>query len=103
MKDEDIVVIKVSTGEDVILEAAGEDEHFLIYKNAVSIKLQMQQGQVGLSFQHFPIYANQEPDTRQLMPKTSIVYSYIPSKEILENYKQTFSGIIVPDKKIILG
>lgn len=99
---ENIFILKLVTGEEIIAKIE-ETEYFVGVINPVAIVSQVQRGELTIGFQPFPRYTNQVEDSRHVIPKPSVAYSYKPATEIINNYKEVFGGIVLPEKKLIVG
>jgi len=102
----DIKILKLTTSEEVLSEIESEDETHYVLINPVGIAVvRGKDGQPNVGLAPFPIHAEQKTDATIAIPKKSVVYSYEPAEDFLNNYKQIFgSGIVVPpEKKLIVG
>jgi hypothetical protein len=97
--------LKLITGEDIVSEIESESETEIVLLNPVGITvLRGKDGQPNVGFSPFPIHAVQASGTTLVITKRNVVYSYEPAEEFTKHYEQLFgTGLIVPDKKIILG
>lgn len=102
----DIRVLKLITQEEVLGEVESESETEFVLSNPVGIAVvRGKDGQPNVGLAPFPLHAEQKQDTTFAIPKRSVVYSYIPAQDFINNYNQIFgSGIVVPPtKQIITG
>jgi len=102
-----IQVLKLVTGEEILgyIERLSPTSHYKV-KNPVGISIvRGKDGQPNIGFSPFPLHAEQIKDSTIDIPSTSIVYSYTPAQDFIDNYNQVFgSGIVLPkQKEIILG
>jgi hypothetical protein len=100
-----IQVFKLISGEDVLGELLGDSLTSYTIKNPVGIAVvRGQNGQPNVGLTPFPLHAEQKKDTTIDMPKCSVVYSYVPAEDFVNNYNQIFgSGIVLPSKQLITG
>ena len=100
----DIKVLKLITMEEVLSEIESEDETHYVLINPVGIAVvRGKDGQPNVGLAPFPLHGEQKTDATIAIPKRSVVYSYIPSEDFVNNYKQIFgSGIVVPPQKQII-
>jgi hypothetical protein len=102
-----IQVLKLVTGEEILgyIERLSSTSHYKV-KNPVGISIvRGKDGQPNIGFSPFPLHAEQIKDSTIDIPNTSVVYSYNPAQDFIDNYNQVFgSGIVLPkQKEIILG
>jgi len=102
MSDDQIYILKLTSDEDIIGEVLDDNDFYVNIKNPVKIAVALQKGQPAVGFQPFPMFSD---DQEKVFPiaKLSIVYSYKANEEFIDNYKQIFSGLIMPNKQIITG
>jgi hypothetical protein len=100
----DIKVLKLTTGEEVLSEIESESETEYVLSNPVGIAVvRGKDGQPNVGLAPFPLHGEQKPDNTIAIPKRSVVYSYVPSQDFINNYNQIFgSGIVVPPQKQII-
>jgi hypothetical protein len=104
-KNMTILVLKLTSGEDVLGEASVYQAQWRI-KNPVGIAVvRGKDGQPNVGLSPFPLHAPQKKDATIDIPLASVVYSYEPAQEFIDNYNQIFgSGIVLPTpKQIITG
>ena len=100
-----IKVLKLISGEDVLGDAEirlGECH----ITNPVGIAVvRGKDGSPNVGLTPFPLHAPQTKDAKIAIPLTSVVYSYVPAEDFINNYNQIFgSGIVLPTpKQIITG
>ena len=99
-----IQVFKLTSGEDVLGELVNTSSTYSI-KNPVGIAVvRGQNGQPNVGLTPFPLHAEQKKDVVVEIPTTSVVYSYVPAEDFINNYNQIFgSGIVLPSKQLITG
>jgi hypothetical protein len=102
----DIQILKLVTGEEVLSEIESQSETEYVLSNPVGIAVvRGKDGQPSVGLAPFPLHAEQKKDATIAIPKRSVVYSYVPAEDFVNNYNQIFgSGIVVPPtKQIITG
>ena len=62
-------------------------------------------GPAGIGFAPWPVYADTEKKDRTIdIDRASVLYSYEPAQDFIDNYNQIFgAGIILPNKQLITG
>jgi len=101
-----VLTLKLVTGEEVLGEIESESETEFVLVNAVGIAVvRGKDGQPSVGFAPFPIHAEQKTGATVALNKKSVVYSYVPAEDFVNNYNSIFgSGIVVPpSKQIITG
>jgi hypothetical protein len=98
-----IKVLKLITGEEVLGDAELQMcEWYIINPVAISI-VRGKDGGPNVGLAPFPLHAQQAKNTGIAIPITSVVYSYVPAEDFIDNYNQIFgSGLIVPKQKQII-
>ena len=99
-----ILAFKLITGEDVLGEVESESETEFVLENPVGIAVvRGKDGTPSIGFSPFPIHAEQKSGATIAISKKSVVYSYVPAQDFVDNYSQIFgSGIIVPPQKSLI-
>ncbi len=87
------------TGEDVIADLVKETDDTIVITNPIVIVPSGQQGQIALA-PWSPILKGK--DTELEVTRRYVVYINEPQEEIVSNYRQMFSSITTPAKKLIL-
>ncbi len=87
------------SGEDVIADLVKENDDSIVIKNPIVIVPAGQQGQVGLA-PWSPLLKGR--DTELEVTRRYVVYINEPQEEFIDNYKEMFSPIATPPKKLIL-
>lgn len=108
--NKNVRVFRLVTGEEVLSELGEvkDTEYALINPVVINIMIG-NNGMPQMSFMQFPMFSGKLNPSVKIdksfdLPKSSVLYSYIPDEEILNNYNNTFgSGIIVPPKQLITG
>ena len=94
-----VKLIKMWSGEDVIADLVKENDDSIVITNPIVVVPGGQQGQVGLA-PWSPLLKGK--DTELEVTKRYVVYINEPQEEFIYNYKQMFSPIATPPKKLIL-
>ena len=99
-----ILTLKLVTGEEVLGEIESESETEFVLVNAVGMAVvRGKDGQPNVGFAPFPIHAEQKSGAVVALNKKSVVYSYVPAQDFINNYNQIFgSGIVVPPTKSLI-
>ena len=106
-----IKILKLVTGEEVLGDVeVGPDSTYSVTDPVGVTIVRQQGGQPGVGFTPFPLHRlgdpNQPPENGYVidLPAHSVVYSYEPAQDFIDNYNQIFgAGIILPNKQIITG
>lgn len=100
-----IEVLKLTSGEDVLAEIESENDTQYTLCNPVGIAVvRGQTGQASVGLAPFPLHAEQKTGAKVAIDKRSVVYSYVPAEDFINNYNQIFgSGIVLPSKQLITG
>lgn len=106
-----IKILKLVTGEDVLgdVELGSRTSYTVTDPVGVTI-VRQRDGSPGVGFTPFPLHKvgdpTQPPENGYVIdiPIRSVVYSYEPAQDFIDNYNQIFgAGIILPNKQIITG
>jgi len=99
-----ILVMKLVTGEEVLGEIESESESEFVVCNPVGIAIvRGKDGQPNVGFAPFPLHAEQKTGATVALNKKSVVYSYVPAEDFVNNYNQIFgSGIVLPPTKSLI-
>lgn len=93
-----IKLIRMSSGEDVIATIVEEVEDAIKIKNAICV-VPAANNQLGFA----PWSPVLDPEEEYVeVFKNFIVYVSKPAPQVLEQYNNIFSRVIVPEKKIIV-
>ena len=105
-----IKVLKLVTGEEVLGEVEVGLEGYSVTDPVGITIVRQRDGSPGVGFTPFPLHKvgdpTQPPETGYVIdiPTQSVVYSYVPAQDFIDNYNQIFgAGIILPNKQIITG
>ena len=94
-----VKLIKMWSGEDVIADLIKENDDSIVITNPIVVVPSGQQGQVGLA-PWSPLLKGK--GTELEVTKRYVVYINEPQDEFVDNYRQMFSNIAAPSKKLIL-
>jgi len=101
-----LLVIKLTNNEEILGEVSetGTGYHIL---NPIGIAVMRgQDGKPNIGFAPWPVYSDTEKKDRTVdIDRASVLYSYEPAKDFVDNYNQIFgAGIILPPtKQLITG
>jgi hypothetical protein len=109
-KVENIAILHLITGEDVLGQITEGDTVYGV-TDPVGVSIVRQpNGQPGVGFVPFPMHRIADPSDPPkkgytiAIPRASVVYSYVPAQDFIDNYNQIYgSGIVLPNKQIITG
>lgn len=94
-----IVVIRLTTGEDVVTQIIGSDQNTITIVNPLIIALQDGEGGLGMRLVPFFMPYARGPITVNTGNVVALLREMDP--QILDNYKRFFSPIIQPPSGII--
>ena len=96
--------MKLVTGEEILGEIESESETEFVIANPVGIAIvRGKDGQPNVGFAPFPLHAEQKTGATVAINKKSVVYSYVPAEDFVNNYNQIFgSGIVLPPQKSLI-
>jgi hypothetical protein len=99
-----ILTMKLVTGEEILGEIESESETEYVIENPVGIAIvRGKDGQPSVGFAPFPLHAEQKTGATVAISKKSVVYSYVPAEDFVNNYNQIFgSGIVLPPTKTLI-
>jgi alpha-D-ribose 1-methylphosphonate 5-triphosphate synthase subunit PhnG len=99
-----ILALKLVTGEEILGEIESESETEFVICNPVGIAIvRGKDGQPNVGFAPFPLHAEQKTGATVALNKKSVVYSYTPAEDFVNNYNQIFgSGIVLPPTKTLI-
>ena len=100
-----IQILTLVTGEEVLGEITKTDKIFTVKNPVGVVAVRGKDGQPNIGFSPFPLHADPVKDLTIDFSVDSVVYSYTPAQDFIDNYNQIFgSGIVLPKpKEIILG
>ena len=94
-----VKLIKMWTGEDVIADLVKETDDTIVITNPIMVVPTGDKGQIGLA-PWSPILKGKDVELE--VTRRYVVYINEPQEEFVSNYRQMFSGIATPTKKLIL-
>jgi hypothetical protein len=100
-----IQILKLITGEDVLGDSEILSGKWYV-TNPVAIQIvRGKDGGPNVGLAPFPLHAPQVKDNKIAIPVSSVVYSYVPAEDFINNYNQIFgAGIVLPKTpQIITG
>ena len=100
-----IKVLKLISGEDVLGDAEIRLGEWHITNPVGIAVVRGKDGSPNVGLTPFPLHAPQTKDAKIAILLTSVLYSYVPAEDFINNYNQIFgSGIVLPTpKQIITG
>jgi hypothetical protein len=103
----EVLALKLNTGEDVMGEIVSDlnDTDVIILENPVGIAVvRGQNGQPNVGLTPFPLHGKNDKGQLISFAKKNVTYYYTPADDFITNYKQIFTGLVVPtEKKLITG
>jgi len=93
-----VKLIRMSSGEDVVATVVEDGDELLTIQDAI-VAIPTGQGQMGFA-PWSPILSKEQKEIP--VNKKFIVYIAEVNSEIVDQYKQMFSTIVTPEKKLIL-
>ena len=93
-----VKLIKMWTGEDVIADLVKETDDSIVIKNPI-VAVPSGQGKIGFA-PWSPLLEGRDTDLE--VTRRYVVYINEPQEEFVSNYRQMFTGIATPPKKLIL-
>ena len=99
MAKDNVRIVRLTTGEEIICKATASDEGGWLIKDAlllVPVSLQ------NLSMVPWLAYA-ETPEDGIHLPEKIIAFSVVPQKRLKSEYEKAFSKIITPDVGDVMG
>lgn len=97
-----IVTFKTTTGIEVVAQIKGMDADLILVENPRMLMQVQHQGQVGLSFVPVLVAADSAEDIA--FPISALMcLPVLASAEIREKYIELTTGIVLPQKSILMG
>jgi hypothetical protein len=98
-----IQVLKLMNNEEILAEIQ-ETPFEYILTNPVGIAIvRGKDGTPNVGFAPWPIHAESKSGTTYSIPKSNVLYSYVPAEDFINNYNQIFgTGIILPKTQSII-
>lgn len=94
----DVVIFKLSSGEEIVGEVVMESENTLEVTNTVAVMIRP--GNEGYSYGFVPWGAML--DGNKLISKNFILWKGVPNDEAKNAYSSIFGGVVVPPKQLIV-
>ena len=94
-----VKLIKMWTGEDVIADLVRETDDTIVITNPIMVVPTGDKGQIGLA-PWSPIIKGKDVEIE--VTRRYVVYINEPQDDIVSNYREMFTGIATPPKKLIL-
>jgi hypothetical protein len=93
-----VKLIRMSSGEDVVATVMEDGDELLTIQDAI-VAIPTGQGQMGFA-PWSPILSKEQKDIP--VNKKFVVYIAEVNSDIVDQYKQMFSTIVTPEKKLII-
>jgi hypothetical protein len=93
-----VKLIRMSSGEDVVATVVEDGDELLTIQDAI-VAIPTGQGQMGFA-PWSPILSKEQKEIP--VNKKFVVYIAEVNSDIVDQYKQMFSTIVTPEKKLIL-
>jgi hypothetical protein len=103
---ENLLVLKLTNNEEILGEVTLTGTGYSILNPIGITVMRGQDGKPNIGFAPWPVYADTEKKNRTIdIDRASVLYSYEPAKDFVDNYNQIFgAGIILPPtKQLITG
>ncbi len=94
-----VKLIKMWTGEDVIADLVKETDDSVVITNPIVAVPSGREGQIGLA-PWSPLIKGKDVEIE--VTKRYVVYINEPQEDVVANYRQMFTGLATPPKKLIL-
>jgi hypothetical protein len=100
-----LLVIKLTNNEEILGEVLETGVGYRILNPIGIAVVRGQDGLRNIGFTPWPIYSDTEKKDRTVdIDRDSVLYSYEPAQDFIDNYNQMFgAGIIIPNKQLITG
>jgi hypothetical protein len=101
-----LLVTKLTNNEEILGEVTEIGTGFSILNPIGIAVMRGQDGKPNIGFTPWPVYADTEKKDRTVdIDRASVLYSYEPAEDFINNYNQIFgAGIILPPtKQLITG
>lgn len=93
-----VKLIRMSSGEDIVTTVVNDGIEFITIRDAI-VAIPTSQGKVGFA-PWSPLVSKENEEIK--VRKDFLVYIAEVNSDILDQYKQMFSVIATPEKKLIL-
>ena len=94
-------ILKLTTGEDILTEIVDQTIATVSFKNPVRIVVVPSKDPRSPSVGFAP-WGEFSQNKEFVIDKSHVVCTMVPIQEFVNQYNTMFSGILMPDKKIIL-
>ena len=105
-----IEILHLISGEDVLGQVEKTDTGYTVTDPVGVSIVRTPNGQPGVGFVPFPMHRVADPSSAPKkgytidFKESSVIYSYEPAQDFIDNYNQIYgSGIVLPTKQIITG
>ena len=101
-----LLVIKLTNNEEILGEVSETGTGYRILNPIGIAVVRDRDGKPNIGFAPWPVYSDTEKKDRTVdIDRDSVLYSYEPAKDFIDNYNQIFgAGIILPPtKQLITG
>jgi hypothetical protein len=100
-----LLVIKLTNNEEILGEVSETGTGYQILNPIGIAVVRGQDGLRNVGFTPWPVYSDTEKKDRMVdIDRASVLYSYEPAQDFIDNYNQIFgAGIILPNKQLITG
>jgi hypothetical protein len=98
-----MLILKLSSGEDVLSEIESESEtEYVLFNPVIIAVMPNNDGIPNVEFLTFPLHSEAQKGKSYCLQKKAVVYSYEPGERYVENYNKIFSDIITPSKQELI-
>lgn len=99
-----LLVLKLTNNEEILGEVTETGTGYLILNPIGIAVVRGQDGKPNIGFAPWPVYSAEKKDRTIDIDRASVLYSYEPAQDFIDNYNQMFgAGIILPNKQLITG
>lgn len=100
-KTENLKMIRFITGEEILAEIVNDSDGILEIKNPIRVIVMPSKADPKNPQVAFAPYAEFTDDKDFTFDKTHVLTMYNPITQFINQYNTVFSGLVVPDSKII--
>ena len=98
-----MLILKLSSGEDVLSEIESESEtEYVLFNPVIIAVMPNNNGKPNVEFLTFPLHSEAQKGKTYCLQKKAVVYSYVPGERYVENYNKIFSEIVIPEKQELI-
>jgi hypothetical protein len=100
-----LLVIKLTNNEEILTEVTETGTGYRLTNPIAISVVRGKDENPNIGFVPWPIYAELEKKEKTVdIDRASVLYSYEPAQEFIDNYNQIFgAGIVLPNKQLITG